>query len=137
MAGMSGVAGNVAMAGCIGGIIKSWTANFTRATTDITGFTNATRNRAIGIGDVTGSLTGSIDDSALLMPLIGIASTSATSPVSLTLTAQGGNTIAFLALIDSVTLGVAVDGEATFSCNYAIASTATAYTSAITTTVWA
>jgi len=137
MAGMSGVAGNVAMAGCIGGIIKSWTANFTRATTDITGFTNATRNRAIGISDVTGSLTGSIDDSALLMPLIGIASTSATSPVSLTLTAQGGNTIAFLALIDSVTLGVAVDGEATFSCNYAIASTATAYTSAVTTTVWA
>ena len=137
MAGMSGVAGNVAMAGCIGGIIKSWTANFTRATTDITGFQGATRNRAIGIQDVTGSLTGSIDDSALLMPLIGIASTSATSPVSLTLTAQGGNTIAFLALIDSVTLGVAVDGEATFSCNYAIASTATAYTSAVTTSVWA
>ena len=81
MAGMSGVAGNVAMTGCIGGIIKSWTANFTRATTD--------------------------------------------------------NTIAFLALIDSVTLGVAVDGEATFSCNYAIASTATAYTSAVTTSVWA
>ena len=108
MAGMSGVAGNVAMAGCIGGIIKSWTANFTRATTDITGFQGATRNRAIGIQDVTGSLTGSIDDT--LMPLLGIASTSATSPVSLTLTAQGGNTIAFLALIDSVTLGVAVDG---------------------------
>ena len=133
MAGMSGVAGNVAMAGCIGGIIKSWTANFTRATTDITGFQGATRNRAIGIQDVTGSLTGSIDDS--LMPLLGIASV--TSPVSLTLTAQGGNTIAFLALIDSVTLGVAVDGEATFSCNYAIASTATAYTSAVTTSVWA
>ena len=135
MAGMSGVAGNVAMTGCIGGIIKSWTANFTRATTDITGFTNAARNRAIGIQDVTGSLTGSIDDT--LMPLLGIASTSATSPVTLTLTAQGGNTIAFLALIDSVTLGVAVDGEATFCCNYAIASTATAYTSAVTTSVWA
>ena len=135
MAGMSGVAGNVVMTGCLGGIIKSWTANFTRATTDITGFQGATRNRAIGIQDVTGSLTGSIDDT--LMPLLGIASTTATAPVTWTLTAQGGNPIASLALIDSVTLGVAVDGEATFACNYAIASTATAYTNAVTTRVWA
>ena len=134
MAGLSGVNGNITFANALGGNIKSWTANFTRATTDITGFQGATRNRAIGIQDVTGSLTGSIDDT--LMPLLGIASTSATSPVSLTLTAQGGNTIAFLALIDSVTLGVAVDGEATFACNYAIASTQTAYTSAVTTSVW-
>ena len=76
MAGMSGVAGNVAMAGCIGGIIKSWTANFTRATTDITGFQNAARKRAIGTPDVTGSLTGQIDHP--LKTLVGITSVSYT-----------------------------------------------------------
>lgn len=130
MAAMSGVDGNVAMTGAIGGIIKSWTANFTRAMADTTGFGNATRNRSSGIHDVTGSLTGSIDSA--LSPVLGFSV--GTTPVSLTLTAQGGNTLAFPALIDSVSVGVAVDGEATFSCNFAIASTATAFTSAITVT---
>lgn len=128
MAGMSGVDGNIAMSGAIGGIIKSWTANFTRTSTDITGFTSAARNRAAGINDVTGSMTGSLDNT--LSPVLGM--TVGTTPVSLTLTAQGGNTLVFPALIDSVSVGVAVDGEATFSANFAIASTATAFTSAVT-----
>ena len=130
MAGMSGIGGNVAMSGAIGGIIKSWTANFTRASTDITGFTGATRNRAAGIVDVTGSMTGSLDDG--LKPTLGFSV--GTSPVSLTLTAQSGNTIEFLAFIDSVSVGVAVDGEATFSANFAIASTAASFASAVTVT---
>ena len=130
MAGMSGVAGNVAMTGCIGGIIKSWTANFTRASTDITGFTNATRNRAIGIIDVTGSMTGSLDNGT--SPTV--AFTGNTAAADITLTAEGGNTLLFKAILDSFTVGVAVDGEATFSANFGIASTATAFTSAVTVT---
>ena len=128
MAGISGVNGNIAISNAIGGIIKSWTANFTRASTDITGFTNATRNRAIGIIDVTGSMTGSLDNGT--SPTV--AFTGNTAAADITLTAEGGNTLLFKAILDSFTVGVAVDGEATFSCNYAIASTATAFTSAVT-----
>ena len=132
MAGMSGIGGNIALAGAIGGVIKSWTANFTRANVDITGFTGATRNRATGIVDVTGSMTGTLDDT--LVP--SVAFTANTTPASITLTAQGGNTLAFPVLIDAFTIGVAVDGEATFSANFAIASTEAAFTSAVTI-VWA
>ena len=128
MAGISGVNGNIAIANAIGGIIKSWTANFTRASTDITGFTNATRNRAIGIIDVTGSMTGSLDNGT--SPTVAFSGNTAAADI--TLTAEGGNTLVFKAILDSFTVGVAVDGEATFACNYAIASTQTAFTSAVT-----
>lgn len=130
MAGMSGIGGNIALSGAIGGVIKSWTANFTRANVDITGFTGATRNRATGIVDVTGSMTGTLDDT--LAPTL--AFTANTAAAQITLTSQGGNTLVFPALMDAITIGVAVDGEATFSANFAIASTATAFTSAVTVT---
>ena len=130
MPGISGVNGNIAISGAIGGIIKSWTANFTRATTDITGFTNATRNRAIGIIDVTGSMTGSLDNGT--SPTVAFSSN--TAAAAITLTAEAGNTLVFNAIIDSFTVGVAVDGEATFSANFAIASTQASFASAVTTT---
>ncbi|NQX03160.1 hypothetical protein HQ447_21080 [bacterium] len=130
MAGISGLNGNIAISGAIGGIIKSWTANFTRATTDITGFTNATRNRAIGIIDVTGSMTGSLDSAT--SPTV--AFTGNTAAADITLTAETGNTLVFKAIIDSFTVGVAVDGEATFSANYAIASTAATFAAAVAAT---
>ena len=130
MPGISGVNGNIAITGAIGGIIKSWTANFTRATTDITGFTNATRNRAIGIIDVTGSMTGSLDNGT--SPTVAFSGNTAAADI--TLTAETGNTLVFKAIIDSFTVGVAVDGEATFSANFAIASTQASFASAVTTT---
>ena len=130
MPGISGVNGNIAIGSAIGGIIKSWTANFTRATTDITGFTNATRNRAIGIIDVTGSMTGSLDNGT--SPTVAFSSN--TAAAAITLTAEAGNTLVFNAIIDSFTVGVAVDGEATFSANFAIASTQASFASAVTTT---
>ena len=128
MAGISGVNGNIAIANAIGGIIKSWTANFTRASTDITGFTNATRNRAIGIIDVTGSMTGSLDSGT--SPTVAFSGNTAAADI--TLTAEGGNTLLFKAILDSFTVGVAVDGEATFSANFSIASTQTTFTNAVT-----
>ena len=130
MAGISGVNGNITFSGAIGGVIKSWTANFTRAGVDITGFGNATRNRAIGIIDVTGSMTGSMDSA--LAPTLAFSGN--TAAAAITLTAEAGNTLVFNAIIDSFTVGVAVDGEATFSANFAIASTQASFASAVTTT---
>ena len=132
MAGMSGVGGNIAMSGCIGGVIKSWTANLTRPSTDITGFGNATKNRAVGIIDLTGSMSGSLADN--LSPTLAFSGN--TAAVSLTLGCSGPgttvNTLTFDAIIDSISIGVAVDGEATFSANFGIASTATSFTGAVT-----
>ena len=130
MAGISGINGNITFASAIGGVLKAWTANFTRANTDITGFGNATRNRATGIIDVTGSMTGSMDSA--LAPTLAFSGN--TAAATLTLTAETGNTLAFPVLIDSFTIGLAVDGEATFSANYAIASTATTFSGAVTAT---
>ena len=130
MAGISGVNGNITFSNAIGGVIKSWTANFTRAGVDITGFGNATRNRAIGIIDVTGSMTGSMDSTS--SPTIAFSGN--TAAATLTLTADSGNTLAFPVIVDSFTIGLAVDGEATFSANYAIASTATNFAGAVTAT---
>jgi hypothetical protein len=132
MAGMSGVGGNIAMSGCIGGVIKSWTANLTRPSTDITGFGNATKNRAVGIIDLTGSMSGSLDTGT--SPTVAFSGN--TAAVSLTLGCSGpGTTLNYLqfdAIIDSISIGVAVDGEATFSANFGIASTATSFAGAVT-----
>jgi len=128
MAGISGVNGNITFANALGGNIKSWTANFTRAAVDISAFGGATRNRAVGIIDVTGSMTGSLDDST--SPTV--AFTGNTAAATITLTAESGKTLAFPVIVDSFTVGVAVDGEATFSANYAIASTATTFAGAVT-----
>ena len=130
MAGISGVNGNITFSSATGGVIKSWTANFTRAGVDITGFGNATRNRAIGIIDVTGSMTGSMDSA--LAPTLAFSGN--TAAATLTLTAETGNTLAFPVIVDSFTIGLAVDGEATFGANYAIASTATSFAGAVTAT---
>lgn len=134
MAGMSGVGGNIAMSGCIGGVIKSWTANLTRPSTDITGFGNATRNRAVGIIDLTGSMTGSLDTTN--SPTLAFSGN--TAAVALTLGCSGPgtvvNSLTFDAIIDSISIGVAVDGEATFSANFGIASIATSFANAVSVT---
>ena len=127
MAGISGVGGNIGLSGAIGGVIKSWTANFTRANTDITGFGMSARNRAVGIVDGSGSMTGSMDST--LSPLL--AFTGNTVAAALTLTAETGNTLQFSAVIDSFTVGCAVDGEASFSANFSLATTATSVATAI------
>lgn len=129
MAVISGIGGNIALSGAIGGVIKTWTANFTRAGVDITGFTNALRNRAIGVVDCTGSMTGTVDDA--LSPSLAFTGNSAAA--TLTLTAETGNTLAFPVIIDAFTVGVAVDGEATFSANYALASTAVSFSAGTST----
>lgn len=129
MAVISGIGGNIAISGAIGGVIKTWTANFTRAGVDITGFTNALRNRAIGVVDCTGSMTGSVDDT--LSP--SLAFTGNTAAATLTLTADTGNTLAFPVIIDAFTVGVAVDGEATFSANFGLASTASSFSAGTST----
>ena len=134
MAGMSGVGGNISMTGSIGGIIKSWTANFTRPSTDITGFGNATKNRAVGLIDITGSMSGFLDTGT--SPTVAFSGNTAAVQILLSAetntTASNANAMIFSAIMDSISVGVAVDGEATFSANFGIASTAASFATATT-----
>lgn len=123
MAGMNGVDGNVSMSGAIGGVVRVWSANFTRVLSDITGFGNAFNNRTPGIFDITGSMSGVMDDT--LAPTL--AFTGNTAAAALTLTAQTGNTIVFPALFSDITISSDKKADAPFSANFAIASTATTF----------
>lgn len=128
MAGVSGINGNISISGAMGGSIKSWNANFTRPTVDVTVFGGGTRNRAVGICDITGSMTGTMNNS--LSP--ALAFTGNTAPADITLTATTGKTLVFKAIIDSFTIGCAVDGEATYSANFSVASTAASFAGGVT-----
>jgi hypothetical protein len=75
-------------------------------------------------------MTGSLDNGT--SPTVAFSGNTAAADI--TLTAETGNTLVFKAIIDSFTVGVAVDGEATFSANFAIASTQASFASAVTTT---
>lgn len=128
MAGVSGINGNISISGAMGGSIKSWNANFTRPSVDVTVFGGGNRNRAAGICDITGSMTGTMNNS--LSP--ALAFTGNTAPADITLTAATGKTIVFKAIIDSFTIGCAVDGEATYSANFSVASTAASFSAGVT-----
>ena len=128
MAAISGISGNVSGL-TFGGVIKNWTANLTRATVDVSAFGNPARNRVTGIVDITGSFAGTMDSGTSPTNFLSV-----TSSAVLTLTAESGNTIAFSALIESCSMGVAVDGEATVNYTFALANTVTSITSAISAT---
>jgi hypothetical protein len=128
MAAISGISGNVSGL-TFGGIIKNWTANLTRATVDVSAFGNPARNRVAGIVDITGSFSGTMDSATSPTNFLSV-----TASAVLTLTAETGNTIAFSALIESCSMGVAVDGEATVNYTFALANTVTSITSAISAT---
>jgi hypothetical protein len=128
MAAISGISGNVSGL-TFGGVIKNWTANLTRATVDVSAFGNPARNRVAGIVDMTGSFSGTMDSGTSPTNFLSV-----TSSAVLTLTAESGNTIAFSALIESCSMGVAVDGEATVNYTFALANTVTSITSAISAT---
>ncbi len=138
MAGMSGLGGNVTFLdpdtqnSLIGAVVKSWTANFSRNMVDTTGFAHATRNRAVGVVDITGTISGSVDST--LNPRNGF--TASSGPANLTLLSESGHAIQFPALFEAFTVGVSVDGEATYSANFQIAAANTAFaTTSVDTSV--
>ncbi|CAB4184768.1 hypothetical protein UFOVP1575_6 [uncultured Caudovirales phage] len=128
MAAISGISGNVSGL-TFGGVIKNWTANLTRATVDVSAFGNPARNRVAGIVDITGSFSGTMDSGTSPTNFLSV-----TSSAVLTLTAESGNTIAFSALIESCSMGVAVDGEATVNYTFALANTQATLGSAVSAT---
>ena len=120
MAAISGNTGSVT--GGVVGVLNTWSATISRAVSDVTGFGNSGRHRILGVYDMTGSAGGIMDDSTSFVSSHEIAAMTATTGASITLTAQGGNTIGANVVVDSVSLGSSKTGDATLSFNFSLAA---------------
>lgn len=124
MAAINGFNGNISGNGIVG-TLNTWSATISRVASDVTGFSNVGRNRLLGLYDMTGSAGGIVDNTTSFVSTNEIAAMTATSGASITLTAEGGNTIAANCVVDSVAMNVAKAGDATITFNFSLASTVT------------
>ena len=131
MAALNGNTGNVASAGIVG-TLNTWSATISRAMSDVTGFDNVGRNRLLGVWDMTGSAGGVLDNTSSFVSSNELAAQTATAGGSITLTAEGGNTIAANCVVDSVAMNVNKTGDATITFNFSLASTTTTGTNPFT-----
>ena len=120
MAAISGNTGKVT--GGVSAVLNTWSATISRAVSDVTGFGNSGRHRILGVYDMTGSAGGIMDDSTSFVSTNEIAAMTATTGASITLEAQGGNTIGANVVVDSVSLGSSKTGDATLSFNFSLAA---------------
>ncbi len=139
MAALNGYNGNISGNG-ISGTLRTWSASFTRAATDVTGFSNVGRNRILGVYDMTGSAGGVIDDTAagFAVTTVGggnfVCFQTATGS-TVTLTVASGKSVAANCVCEQVDMNVDKTGEATITFNFSLASTATG-TNTPFTVVW-
>lgn len=131
MAAINGNAGNISGNGIVG-TLNTWSATISRAVSDVTGFANTGRNRLLGVYDMTGSAGGVLDNTSAFVSSNELAAQTATSGGSITLTAEGGNTIAANCVVDSVAMNVNKTGDATITFNFSLASTTTTGTNPFT-----
>ena len=132
MALISGNSGAISGTG-INGLVKSWSANIGRTALDATHFGAFGKRILNGNLTVTGSCVATMDDASS-----PVAFLTATAPVTITLTAQSGNTFAFPAEIVAVDLAVDAAGEALATYNFELSATSTSLTSiaALYTAAW-
>lgn len=138
MAAINGNTGNVAGTGIVG-ILNTWSATISRATSDVTGFTNSGRNRLMGIYDLTGSAGGVLTRTAAFISGNFLAAQTADAGAQITLTARNDsvstNTIVFSAVCSEVSLQSTKAGDTGVTFNFSLASTQTGTNSPFTL-VW-
>ena len=117
MAFILGYEGAVTLPSGHASTINTWSATVSRAVHDTTPFGQAHLTRRLGIMDIQGSCGGYLDSSS--DPGFGAGAQAAgASGVAMTLQAQAGNTIAFLAVIDQIALSSTATGDATITFNF-------------------
>ena len=122
MAALNGNAGNISGNGIVG-TLNTWSATISRAVSDVTGFLDSGRNRLLGVYDLTGSAGGVLDSTTSFVSSNELAAQTATNGGAITLTAEGGNTIAANCVVDSVAMNVNKTGDATVTFNFSLAHT--------------
>lgn len=140
MAAINGYNGNISGNG-ISGTLRTWSASFTRASSDITGFASVGRNRILGLYDMTGSAGGVIDDTStgFCVTTVGggnFVSFQTATGSTITLTCAGNKTIAANCVVEQVDMNVDKAGEATITFNFSLANTLTGATNTPFTFVW-
>jgi hypothetical protein len=123
MALITGSGGAISGTG-INGLVKSWSANIGQTALDATHFGAFGKRILNGNLTVTGSCVATMDDTSSPFAFL-----TATSPVTITLTASSGNTFAFPAQIVNVDAAVDSAGEALATYNFELSSTSTSLTS--------
>tara|TARA_R110000868_G_scaffold129870_2_gene339113 strand:+ start:2464 stop:2886 length:423 start_codon:yes stop_codon:yes gene_type:complete len=114
--------------------VKSWAANCTRVSTDITGFDDTARRRRLGLFDMTGSLTGSpmfgTTTSVITVTSLQTANSALVLGLSAGTNSSTGVTFSLTPVYDSFSFTSAKDGEATVAVTFQNAS------GAVPTVVW-
>jgi len=100
-------------------IANAWSMTISRVVSDVTAFGDASTNVRGGVPTYSGSVSGFMDDSSA--PNLGNASTDyweTGDTVSLTLTAQTGNTWNGTAVVSGVSVASSKTGDATISFDF-------------------
>ena len=125
MAALSGNTGNVSGNGIVG-ILNTWSATISRAMSEVTGFTDAGRNRLLGVYDMSGSAGGILTRTAAFISSNELAAQTAVAGGVVTLAARsnasGTNSIQANVVVDSVTLNSSKTGDATVTFNFNLAT---------------
>lgn len=125
MAALSGNSGDFVGGGYVA-VLNTWSANFTRAVSDVTGFTNVGRNRLLGVYDLTGSAGGIVDDSTSLDSSNQFLAQTYTTGTTITMySVNSTKSISANVVCESISMNVNKTGDQTITFNFSLASTAT------------
>lgn len=138
MSAINGNTGNVSGTGIVG-ILNTWSATISRAVSDVTGFTNSGRNRLLGVYDMTGSAGGILTRTAAFISTNFLASQTAETGATITLTALSAgtsqNTIQANVVVNDVAMNSTKTGDTGVTFSFSLASSATGTNSPFTL-VW-
>jgi hypothetical protein len=138
MSAINGNSGNVSGTGIVG-VLNTWSATISRAMSDVTGFTNSGRNRLLGVYDMTGSAGGVLTRTAAFISTNFLASQTAETGATITLTAYSAgtsqNTIQANVVVNDVAMNSTKTGDTGVTFSFALASVATGTNSPFTL-VW-
>tara|TARA_R100001463_G_scaffold9580_9_gene28824 strand:- start:892 stop:1287 length:396 start_codon:yes stop_codon:yes gene_type:complete len=102
-------------------LFQTWSCTFSNVVNDITSFGNTGVVRRLGISDAQGSAGGFLQDGSADPGVLTAENAVGATGSAMTLTAQDGNTFAFSAVIDQISVSSAVNGDASVTFNFLMA----------------
>ena len=121
MAAILGYEGACALPSGHDALFQTWSCTFSNVVNDITSFGNTGVVRRLGIGDAQGSAGGFLKDGSDDPGVVTAENSVGATGGAMTLTAQTGNTFAFSAVIDQISISSAVNGDASVTFNFLMA----------------
>ena len=123
------------VSGFIGAKLNVWNATFSRIAHDITGFSNAGRERKLGLVDIVGNAGGLLQsDTTDPWSLTTNRTGASVSLYILQATNTADSVLTFNAVVSDVAMNVAKAGDAGVTFSFSLSSTALAYGSLFTST---